>query len=228
MAKLTMAARSMRRQKAQREIRAAKLGTATDAIGRLTPGCEIYCLTFGQFSLIDALVAVLDQTGPADVDISTWTAAHAHLDRSKELLGGAAGKGGAIRRCRWLVDTSFLNRQPAYVAHMRKLFGDDSIRTYRSHAKFVTVRNDRWNLALRTSMNLNENARLENLEISDDAELVAFLAKVVDEVFAEHAAGDFQALLSGLDGVENVPLPGNITAREIGELRKPSTGRALD
>lgn len=67
-------ARTLRREKRARSIRVAKQGRARDAIGALTPGCEIYILTFGQFSLIHALTAILEQTGPADVNVSTWTA----------------------------------------------------------------------------------------------------------------------------------------------------------
>lgn len=44
----------------QRKIRKFKEGAAAQVLGGLTPGCEIFCLTYGQFSLIDALVAIID------------------------------------------------------------------------------------------------------------------------------------------------------------------------
>ena len=54
-------------------------------------------------------------------------------------------------------------------------------------------------------MNLNENPRLESIEVSDDPELAAFLLRVVDEIFSEEAAGDFRTKsrpeLSGMDAV---------------------------
>ena len=74
------------RRPRKRRIRAFKDGTAADAIGQLEPGCEIYTLTFGQFSLIDAICALLEQTGPADVTLSTWSAAAADLERAAALL----------------------------------------------------------------------------------------------------------------------------------------------
>ena len=156
-------ARTILREKKKRDIRTAKAGNANNAIGVLTPGCEIFILTFGQFSLLDAISTILDQTGPADVAISTWTAATADLQRSAAIL-----KRGGIRSLRMIVDRSFLTRQPDYCATMRALFGDESIRTARLHSKFATITNDDWTIAIRTSMNLNENPRLENLEISDD------------------------------------------------------------
>lgn len=198
-------AAAVTREQRKREIRTAKLGNAREAIGKIKPRCEIYVLTFGQFSLIEALEAILEQTGPAFVDLSTWTAAHADLDRSSELMQTLS-----IERLRFLVDTSFINRQPGYVRHMRGLFGDDCIRTLRSHAKFAAIYNDRYNIAVRTSMNLNTNPRLENLEISDDPALCGFLRSITDTVFAEHAAGDFHAMLPELDDLANVEMPGYI------------------
>lgn len=193
-----------------RMTRAAKTVGAADAIGPLVPGVEVYVLTFGQFSLIDALHYLVEQTGPADVDISVWTAAHADLTRSAALL-----EQSCIRRLRWVVDRSFESRQPAFLARMRTLFGDDSIRVTASHCKFLAIRNERWNLAVRTSMNLNENPRLENLEVSDCPALCGFLTGVVDSIFAECAEGDFRAAMTGLDGVPSVMQSGGVSAGHI-------------
>lgn len=147
---------------------------------------ETYCLTFGQFSLMDAIEAVLEKTGPADVALSTWTAGGADLSRSAEHLHN-----GNIRSLRFVCDCSFGQRQPGYLAQLRRLFGDDAIRTTRTHAKFAVITNEEWSVAVRTSMNLNENPRLESIEVSDDPSLAAFLLQVVDELFTEEAPGDF-------------------------------------
>jgi hypothetical protein len=213
------AARSHRRTKVVRDVRAAKTGNAREAIGQLGPGCEVYVLTFGQFSLIDAMVAILEQTGPADVVMSTWTAAQADLRRSRELMRSAQ-----IRSLRLMVDRSFLTRQPEYCASMRELFGDASIRTLRSHAKFLAIRNDRWNIAVRTSMNLNENPRLENIEISDDAGLCSFLWQVADDVFEEQPAGQFDGEFPTLGGVVNVATPHRVTMGQAVATTSPTVG----
>jgi len=180
----------------KRKIRTAKVGTAREAIGELRKGHEVFILTFGQFSLIDALVALLEQTGPADVDISTWTAAAADLQTAGQLMRSAK-----IRQFRMVVDRSFINRQPGYVTTMRELFGDDCLRTFRSHAKFIVIRNDQWNLVVRTSMNLNENPRLEDLEISDDAEFADYFTALVDGIFDEVPAGCYSGDMTKLDAV---------------------------
>lgn len=172
------------RKAVDRQISLAKNLSAEEAIGELKPMQDVYILTFGQFSLVDALVHVLKQTGPANVDLSTWTAADAHLERTKALMDSAD-----ILRFRMIVDRSFESRQPEYVYHMQKLFGVSCIRAVRTHAKFFVVTNDRWKVVARTSMNLNENPRLENIEISTDPALALFLTDVVDEIFLEVGEG---------------------------------------
>lgn len=147
------------------------------------------CLTHGQFSVIDALEVMLAQTGPADVTISTWSAAGADLEHAQRFLDD-----GRVRKIRFLVDRSFATRQPVYCQTLRALYGDDAIRTTRCHAKFATIRNEGWDLAVRTSMNLNANPRLELIEVSDDAALAGFLDEQVDGFFAE-PAGEFNGAL---------------------------------
>lgn len=205
-----------------RMTRTAKTGVAADAIGKLSPGMEVYILTFGQFSLIDAVAYLVEQTGPADVDVAVWTAAHADMTRAIALL-----EQSAVRRMRWIVDRSFAGREPACVARMREVFGDGSIRVTATHCKYVTIRNERWNLAVRTSMNLNENARLENVEISDDPAFAGFLAGVTDSIFAEAPEGDFRAKMTALEAVPAVPIPGAITAADLGRRLPYPSARTL-
>lgn len=181
------AARSHTRATPARKPRLSKVTNARDALADFDRGMETYCLTFGQFSLMDALEAILDTTGPADVVVSTWTAGSADLARSEQHL-----RDQRIRTLRFLVDTSFPQRQPGYAAELVRLFGDDAIRTTRTHAKFAVITNDEWKVAVRTSMNLNENPRLEAIEVSDDPALAGFLLDVVNTIWAEEAVGDYR------------------------------------
>lgn len=157
--------------------RAASAAEAIAALER--DGTELVGLTRGQFSLTDLLVAVLAKTGPAALSISTWTAASTSVQSMLELL-----QTGQITRCRWLVDTTFVRRVPALVAEIRRAFGDDAIRVTRTHAKFCTVTNDKWKVAIRSSMNLNQNPRLESYEIGHDPQLCTWLEQVLADVWA--------------------------------------------
>lgn len=161
-----------------REIRECFCGKATQAIGTLEPGCEIFGFTKGQFSLMDIIIAILEQTGPADVDISTWTAGDADIRHCYQFV-----ESGKIRSTRWVVDRSFPSRQPEYFDALCQRFGAESVRITRTHAKFCLIRNEEWDLALRSSMNLNMNPRFENFEISDDPALSGYFGEVVDEVY---------------------------------------------
>jgi hypothetical protein len=178
-----------RKTKAETRIirRALAQTSAAEAIGPIESGCEIYGLTAGQFSLIDLIEHVLGFTGACKATISTWTAANSDITFAYRLMNC-----GQLTALRFLVDFSFPSRQPAYCAALRETFGDDCIRISKNHAKFVLLRNDMWNIVVRTSMNLNENRRLENFEISDDANLADFLESVIDKIFeAQPTAGHF-------------------------------------
>ena len=153
--------------------------SAADAISELErDGVELYGLTKGQFSLTDMIEAIIEKTGPAQLDISTWTAAQTDVGRMLDFL-----ESERVTGCRWLVDISFVRRCPSLVASIRQKFGIGSIRVTKTHAKFVTIRNDGWQVALRSSMNLNQNPRLESFEVGHDPALCGFLTKVFDDVF---------------------------------------------
>lgn len=177
-------ARAHARAKRDRDKRVVRVANARTALSGLDHDTELYVLTFGQFSLLDAITAILDVTGPASVTISTWTAATADLSRAEGFL-----RDGRIMRLRFLVDRSFLTRQPGYARQLVEAFGVDAVRTTRTHAKFATVTNDEWGVAVRTSMNMNENPRLEHIEVGDDPGLCGFLNGVVEEIWETEPAG---------------------------------------
>lgn len=168
----------------RRRLSVERSGSARAALSGLEPGCEVLLLTYGQFSLVDAIDALLDVTGPADVSITCWTAATFDIALTDRLCDA-----GRIRSVRWVVDRSFATRHPDYYRQLVARFGVDRVRTTRGHAKLVTIRNETWDLAIRTSMNLNENLRLETLEVSDDAALADFIDGWFDEVYETQEAG---------------------------------------
>jgi len=195
-----MVAKTFKKSNKEKEIRACKRGSAKQAIGIIEKDTDTFILTYGQFSLIDALMAILDQTGPAHVAISTWTAAHAHLDKSQELMQSAE-----ILSLRMVVDRSFKTRQPGYFNHMIELFGINCVREMRTHAKFITVRNDKFDIVVRTSMNLNENPRLENIEVSENKAFADFFEKIVSDIFSEINPAENKSDMLELLSLEEYP-----------------------
>ena len=175
-----MSGEVLKRGRLARDVRRVQYAdNVAAAVGELAHGCEIYGLCRGQYSLIDLVEHVLSFTGPAELVVSTWTAAGADVEYALRLRDD-----GRVRSVLWLVDSSFPVRQPGYCAAMRERFGDECIRVTKNHAKFVLIGNGEWHVVLRTSMNLNENKRLESWEVSDDAELYGYLSEVVAELFA--------------------------------------------
>lgn len=190
-------ARVFRGDKRERDTRAHKTDNAFDAIGEINPGCEVFILTFGQFSFIDAVSAIIKKIGPSEVVISTWTAGNADLSIAAEMMMRAE-----ITDLRMLVDRSFLTRQPAYCKKMVDLFGVGCIRTWRSHAKFALIRGGDYRIVMRTSMNMNTNPRIENLEISDDPLMYEFFEQIVDEHFERQGTDVFDGELPMLENVK--------------------------
>ena len=174
-----------RRPTYRRELRdQRRLATASEAIAGLEPGVVIYGFTKGQFSLIQLITAALKITGPAELVLSTWTAANQDVT---EVL--AFCESGLVTSSKWIVDLTFSKRSPQLAQRIRTTFGDDSIRVAKNHAKYALIGNDRWRVVIHTSMNLNHSPRFENFEISDDPELYDFHAKIVQEIWRRQARG---------------------------------------
>lgn len=170
-------AASTRLRKTPAKIITAPYQSAEAAIGQLEPGCRILGLTKGQFSLLDLLRACLAQTGPAHVVVSTWTTGIRDADNAKLLLDT-----GKILSFRLLTDRSFATRQPKYCQAIVRAFGNAAIRCTNTHAKFCLIQNDAWQIAIRSSMNLNRNPRFEQFDLDDDPAVVAFLREHADEM----------------------------------------------
>ncbi|QDQ97970.1 hypothetical protein [Tomitella fengzijianii] len=179
----------------RRDVRLFKVGSARAILADFTHGKEACVYTFGQFSLVDALAAILEKTGPADIDICVWTVGAADLQRVMHIADPT--------RVRWVLDQGFQTRAPEYLEQMRDLYGDQRIRTIRAHAKFITIGNDRWNVVIRTSMNLNRNTRFEHLDVVDDPGLHAWHRDVVDGIFEAEPEGDYEP--KGLSDITGVP-----------------------
>jgi len=152
--------------------------SAQDAIGTIEKGFRLFGFSKGQFSLIDLIRALLEQTGAADVVVSTWTTGIRDAENANALM-----EKGTIRSLLLLTDRSFPTRKPEYCQRILEVFGAESIRCTYTHAKFAIIQNDKWDIAIRSSMNLNRNPRYEQFDIDDDAELCAFIRAHVEECF---------------------------------------------
>lgn len=180
---------SVKRNGVDREFRHGMRGeSAARCIGQITKGCEVFGLTKGDFSMIDILRHVAKEIGPCHIDCGTWTAAAAEIKQAFDML-----EDENIRSIRFLVDRSFPQRQPKYYASLLQKFGDDCVRMARFHAKFILLENENFSVAVRTSMNLNLNERIEFYEISEGTPISGYLKQIMDYHFALPSEDSFSA-----------------------------------
>ena len=163
----------------KREIRdLRRIDNARQAVEGWNKDFDIYGFSKSQFSLIDLITAILEIIGPAEMFVSTWTAANTDVTRILEFCNE-----GKVTKARWLVDLTFQRRTPELAQRIRNIFGADAIRVAKNHAKYVVLTNDKFNVVLQTSMNLNFNPRFENFNLADDPELAEFLLGIADEIW---------------------------------------------
>lgn len=181
----------------KRRARFSRAASARVLLHDFEKGELLTGLTYGQFSLIDLLQATLELTGEADVTISTWSAGFYDVDAAERFRDS-----GLIRSIRFVMDASLQKRGQATAYDVAELFGRDAVRTTRSHAKFATVTNDEWQIAITSSMNLNLNSRVEQFQLVDCAVTAGMFLDFVDELFASEPFDGANWGLPALPGLE--------------------------
>ena len=157
---------------------------AREAVNGMLKDGRVIGLTKGQFSLIDLICACLEKTGQSKIILSTWAAGLRDAKIMKSLLSS-----GNVLSFQMLCDRSFSSRHEKYASAIQDMFGSESIRTTNTHAKFVLIQNEDWNLTIKTSMNLNHNPRFESFDIDDNKEIYDFFEGHVREMFEKMPHG---------------------------------------
>lgn len=139
--------------------------TATECIGTIEPGYALFAITRGQFSMIDAILACIDQVGPCQVSVWTWTIADYEVEVLTRMMVDKRILGGRL-----VIDGGARTKNADIIAHWIGRFGWNSVRYVMNHAKLATVETDKYRLLLRGSMNLNFNPRFEQLDITEGGE----------------------------------------------------------
>ena len=171
--------------KAARRIRAVEsFQAAAETIGVIEPGVSLFAVTRGQFSMIDAVLHVLDQVGPARVTLWTWTIADYEIDVFRRLLGDGRITGGLL-----VIDHGARTKNHALIAEWIGAFGVGSVRYVVNHAKIATVETDGMRVLLRGSMNLNANSRFEQLDITEGGPEFGLVARLEAELSPDVRTG---------------------------------------
>lgn len=178
---------ALARPRPKRRHRLLRTKSAARALEGFTPGQDYEVMTNGEFSVLDALLVLLQRMdGPADLVVCTWSVGLYEVEVVNKLLAD-----GRLRSARFIFDVSFKNNigSRGYSGQLMGLFGSGHIRTTRTHAKFFLLHDGPEGYSLTSTANLNENKRLELMYFSDDPARLAWYLRVVDETFAEVEEG---------------------------------------
>ncbi len=138
--------------------------TAAECIGPIEQGMSVFAITRGQFSMIDAIVHVIESVGLCRVSLWTWTIADYEIDVVNWLQ-----ENGKIQEALLLIDRRSQSINHQLIQKWKSKYGDKSVKYIVNHAKIATVESldGRFRVLLRGSMNLNHNARFEQLDVTE-------------------------------------------------------------
>lgn len=177
---------ALRRKTNRRNFVASRLEGAAETIGALDVGDEVTGLTCGQFSMIDILEHMLNESGgQSDVFVSTWTAGMYDVERAAQIA-----ECGKIKSIRWIMDRALFSKSPEYSGPMIEAFGIDAFRDTSVHAKVTLVKSDFKKMVCRSSMNLNKNLKTEQFDISVCDEVYDFYLSWANLLWEEARPGD--------------------------------------
>lgn len=136
--------------------------TAAECIGPIEKDMSVFAITRGQFSMIDAIMHVIDCVGVVRVSVWTWVIADYELQQFERLRDD-----GRVTDALLVCDRMSKKRDESIIKNWRSRFGADSVRYVMNHAKIATVESDKYRVLLRGSMNLNHNPRFEQLDVTE-------------------------------------------------------------
>lgn len=166
-------------------MRLSKVASAKDTIHGFDHDTAIAGLTHGQFSLLDLMQAILDYTGPADLDVATFSVGLSDIDTAKRLHDE-----GRFRNPRVILDSGTAKRGSASHVDIADVWGPDAVRITKNHAKVSLIGNDDWKVVLTSSMNFNFNPRIEQFDLAHDPPRYDYFRAWIDAVFAELPPAD--------------------------------------
>jgi len=160
--------------------------TASDCIGKISKGMGLFAMTRGQFSMIDAVFACLDQMGPSNITVWTWTVAEYEMESMEKLMRDGRVTGGTL-----IIDHGARQKNRKLLQMWQSTFGKDSVRYVVNHAKIVTLQSDDLSLLMRGSFNLNFNPRFEQFDVTEGGEDFDLVRGIEEElpILSDYCSG---------------------------------------
>jgi len=156
---MNSSAPAARRARAVESFRSAALDLAP-----IERGMSLFAVTRGQWSMIDAILVVLDSVpGPCAISLWTWTIADYDLRCVSQLM-----RCGRVSSARLIIDLAARSKNGPVIDSWIEMFGPASVSYVVTHAKIARIEStDGARYLLRGSMNLNNNPRFEQFDITE-------------------------------------------------------------
>lgn len=155
------------------------LVTKASELGVITNGNTKHFYTRGAFDLVDLVVFVLKQTGPAHVFVSSYGIASDTIHTMKKCIDT-----GKMLSIRFLLDNRVRSISPKPFDTLVRTFpGDYKLNSI--HAKCALVWNNDWHISIVGSQNATHNPKLERDTIYTDARVWEFDLQNLERAFSE-------------------------------------------
>lgn len=127
----------------------------TSQLGSICQGIDKHFYSNGAFNLVQLMLYVLKQTGPAHVFLSTYSIAEDSISTLRRYVDD-----GTILSIHFLIDNRVRSISPKPFAHLIASF-PDAYRCISLHAKVALISNDNWHISIVGSQNATHNPKLE-------------------------------------------------------------------
>lgn len=149
------------------------------ALGAVMPGHDKHFYSKGAFNLIQLVLYLLKQTGPAHLFISSYSIAESSLATLRRHL-----ERGDILSVRFLIDNRVRTISPRPFDYLVTSF-PGCYRCCALHAKVALIYNDRYTLSVVGSQNATHNPKLERGIVHTSADIFNFDLKTLSDEFEQ-------------------------------------------
>lgn len=153
----------------------------TSQLGTIEQGIDKHFYSNGAFNLVQLMLYVLKQTGPAHVFLSTYSIAEDSISTLRRYVDD-----GTILSIHFLIDNRVRSISPKPFAHLIASF-PDAYRCTSLHAKVALISNDDWHVSIVGSQNATHNPKLERGIIHTSEDIWRFDNNIMYDQFNEGA-----------------------------------------
>ena len=153
----------------------------TSQLGAVCQGIDKHFYSNGAFNLVQLMLYVLKQTGPAHVFLSTYSIAEDSISTLRRYVDD-----GTILSIHFLIDNRVRSISPKPFAHLIASF-PNAYRCTSLHAKVALISNADWHVSIVGSQNATHNPKLERGIIHTSEDIWRFDNNVMYEQFNEGA-----------------------------------------